>query len=520
MKRAGLATLLAALAWIAAGCSKTIAHRPFEDASAAAVARPVSPGATGFRYPSGRWRLATLEALDRATLWFGHIAIRHESSQVELLRPPAWRPDPPAPKRSIAEALALAERIQSQAALAPDTFEQLAREYSEDVASKDLGGMLGGVRASQLTNSDFLDALTVLKAGEVSKVFRTPYGFHILKRYAPPLDEPVSGARIVVGYEGVYALAREVHRSRAEALRLATEIAAQARKDPGNFSGLVDRYSDNIDRATHGDLGLYATRDPGFLPTEVQALASLKAGQIAGPIDGRFGFEILERVPSSPRKEYAMTAVEVTADGHAGDPDAAMAEALQTTEGLLGQLRAAPDRFQEFQSNYCCTRIQRWTRGRGDATLSDILDGLAFGKIAPKPLRRPAGYILMKRLDPRAVPEPPRQFDVPNPSDPDYQDLASTLDRESLVAATRSFTAALRETSSLGPGAVAVIVQTLDKLAAYAENNPIDHVQTASTLQATLASLQGALGSEQFGRFKAFGRRWVIRQMMPPDTVD
>jgi hypothetical protein len=45
-------------------------------------------------------------------------------------------------------------------------------------------------------------------------------------------------------------------------------------------------------------------------------------------------------------------------------------------------------------------------------------------------------------------------------------------------------------------------------------------VSTPSTIRATLRSLESGLGSEAFRQFKAFGRRWVIRQMMPSDAFD
>jgi hypothetical protein len=380
--------------------------------------------------------------------------------------------------------------------------------------------MLGGVRASQLANSDFLDALSVLAVGQVSQTIRTPYGFHILKRYAPPPEERVSGDRIVIGYDGVYGLAGEIHRDRAQALQLASEVAARARKAPGSFRALVDRYSDNLDRASHGDLGVYSTRDPGYLPAEVLALSGLKLGEVAGPIDSRFGFEILQRVAPVPRKEYAMTAIEVAVGGNPGDKATAMAEALKVAQGLLRELEIAPDRFQEFQKNYCCDRIQRWTAGRGDVALSDALDHLSFGEISRQPIVRPAGYMLMKRLDPSAHPEPPRRFDVPNPTDPDYDDIALTLEREQLAAATRAFIGAVRAGAAFNPATVQTIAERLDELARYLEHNEVDHVIARSTLHAALASLEAELGGEQFGRFKAFGRRWVIQQMMPPGAVD
>jgi hypothetical protein len=231
MKHVAVTIGLALLCSSVSGCSKrTGTKRP----PSSGVESPSGGKAEllGARYPAARWRLATFQGLDRATLWVGHIVIRHEHSAVELFRPPSWRPDSPNPSRSIAEALALAEKLRAQIAVDPSTFERLAREYSEDVVSKEEGGMLGGVRASQLAGSDFLDALAVMKPGDVSQPFQTPYGFHILKRYSPPVEERVAGERIVIGYQGVYGLVADKHRTRAQALEMAREVADQARRDP------------------------------------------------------------------------------------------------------------------------------------------------------------------------------------------------------------------------------------------------------------------------------------------------
>lgn len=475
---------------------------------------------TGYQYPAGRWRLATIAALDRATLWVGHIAIRHESSQVELFRPPGWRPDAPNPKRSVEQALALAEKVQAEAARAPETFEKLAAQHSEDVASSEAGGMLGGVRAGQLNATDFLDALAVLKVGEISKTIRTPYGFHILKRYAPPPEELVCGDRIVIGYERVYGLVGPSRRSRAEALQLAKEIAARAKKDPSQFTSLVDRYSENVDRVQHGDLGVYSTRDPGYFPGEVHLLAGLKVGDVGGPIDSRFGFEILKRTPASPRQEYALTAIEVSAQ--AEDPnasDSAMARAAKTADDLVRTLRIAPDRFRELQQQYCCDRVQRWTKGRGDVELTEILDHLSLGEMTRKPLRRDSGYMIMRRLDPATLaPEAPRTFEVPAPTDPDYEALLAAVQNEQVVVVARALIGAMRESSSIAPGAMTTIERALEKLADYVEQNDVDRPTTRAAIRGTLTSLGSALDGAQFSRFEAFARRWIVGQMMPPGS--
>lgn len=497
------------------GCSK---RRGAEgSASAGSGSQPLKESdAAGFQYPPARWRLATFEELDRTTLWIGHIAIRHEQSQLEQFRPGSWTPDPPNPERSVAEAQALAEKVAAQAIAAPGDFERLARAHSEDVVSKDDGGMLGGVRASQLVDSDFLDALAVLKPGEVSKPLQTPYGFHILKRYAPPPEEQLAGARIVIGYEGVFGLERESRRTRAEAQQLARQVLDQARKPDQDFRKLVDRYSENIDRIYQGDLGVYSTRDPEYLPVEVHRLAQLKVGEVTGPIDSRVGFEILKRVPIAKRQEYAMTTIELPFDVRPTEREASEAAALKKAEAVRRTLDEEPARFQEFQGIHCCDRIHRWTRERGEIELTRALDALSFGEIAQKPLQRGPAFILLKRLDPSTLPpEKPRHTELPNPSEPDYDALLKYNGGQHIAEAARRFVDAVRASSEFTPSATERISQTLGQLAGYLEQNADDHSATRATVASTLKALESQLGAEQFGRFKTFGQKWVIRQMMP-----
>jgi hypothetical protein len=60
-----------------------------------------------------------------------------------------------------------------------EDFAQLARKYSEDVSAH-LGGDIGTIGRGKMVK-EFEDAVFRLKAGEVSEIVRTPYGFHIIK---------------------------------------------------------------------------------------------------------------------------------------------------------------------------------------------------------------------------------------------------------------------------------------------------------------------------------------------------
>ena len=62
---------------------------------------------------------------------------------------------------------------------AGEDFSSLAKEYSEDASAK-LGGDLGSVKKNQMAK-EFIEVLSSMKAGDVSRPFWTGTGLHIIK---------------------------------------------------------------------------------------------------------------------------------------------------------------------------------------------------------------------------------------------------------------------------------------------------------------------------------------------------
>ncbi|MBN1155079.1 peptidylprolyl isomerase [candidate division KSB1 bacterium] len=61
------------------------------------------------------------------------------------------------------------------------TFADLAKQYSDDETTKDQGGHLGLFAVEELQEPEFIKAINQLDVGEVSKPFKTRFGWHILK---------------------------------------------------------------------------------------------------------------------------------------------------------------------------------------------------------------------------------------------------------------------------------------------------------------------------------------------------
>jgi foldase protein PrsA len=60
-------------------------------------------------------------------------------------------------------------------------FEDLVKEYSEDLSTKDKGGDLFWFRKGTISDSEISKAVFSLNKGEISQVIKSAYGFHIFK---------------------------------------------------------------------------------------------------------------------------------------------------------------------------------------------------------------------------------------------------------------------------------------------------------------------------------------------------
>ena len=71
-----------------------------------------------------------------------------------------------------------------------DDFIQLAKDFSEDEASKQDGGMLGDLHPDS-TIPEIAAEMVKLNEGETSNIFQSPFGYHILN-----LDEIIPSTLI------------------------------------------------------------------------------------------------------------------------------------------------------------------------------------------------------------------------------------------------------------------------------------------------------------------------------------
>ena len=374
-------------------------------------------------YPPARWRLADPARLDSVMLWFRQILIRHRDSPAGLVshQLPHWRGAPPPPPRSREEAFALAQNIALEAHEHPERFAQLAQARSEDVATRHLGGAVGGTRASAVRVHVVLDVMAALQPGQVSRVVETGYGFHVFQRLPPPPERRLGGSRIVIAHDDAPWLSRFLarwptpQRSKAQALELADDLHRQLRADPARFDELLQQWSDHQDAVRGGDFGEWSTREPSAFPRELEVLQRLQPGEVAAPMDSLFGIQIIQRTPPRERATYSYAALRLRFEPVAPPgSDLAEARVAERARAMADDVYAFPSAFQAYQRQLGGSGHSEQVEGRGDGPIDAVLAQLTPGQVARAPLRLRNEYLLLQRL---VSTPPPLATSAPNPAE-------------------------------------------------------------------------------------------------------
>lgn len=164
-----------------------------------------------------------------------------------------------------------------------NSFEELAKEYSDDPASREKGGDLGFFKLNDMV-PEFSEALLEMNPGEVSDVVESRFGFHLIKFVEKDGDQ----------YHAKHILAmvqvtdQEIERMQEFANTVRDSILAGA-----DFSEMARRHSDDPESAERGgSLGVFELdkMDPLFRET----LKEMEAGEISEVVESNYGFHILK----------------------------------------------------------------------------------------------------------------------------------------------------------------------------------------------------------------------------------
>jgi hypothetical protein len=359
------------------------------------------------RYPAGSWRQRPMAELNDIVLWVSHILIRYQEVQEARVSftVTEWSTTVAPVTRSREQALTLAQQIAAEAQLS-GAFERLARERSEDPVTCERAGSLGGVTMPQfLPWPRVLDALEALRPGEVSRPIETEFGYHLFMRRAPPAEQQVSAARIVLAHDQapwIKVVGRRVPRRTRDAARiLASQIQREAQNSPEAFARLAAEHSDHGDAARGGDFGTWSTHEPSPFGREIEVLSELRIGEVSAPVETALGFQVLLRTPNRRRREYAMERLMLRFDaslpeGTPGSKSVVRARAEQ----LAASLQDDPRPFDSLRREHCCPEPTRVIEARESLALEQALAQLRPGQIAKQPLEYASVfYVVPRRIE-------------------------------------------------------------------------------------------------------------------------
>jgi hypothetical protein len=471
--------------------------------------------------------------LGRVVLWVSQVLIRYQDSPFDVpFGPPFWRSEPSPPQRPREEAAHLALRLAIEAARAPGDFARLAAESSEEVVTKDSGGSLGGIMASEfIEEPQVLDALAQTPPGGVTRPIETRFGFHVFYRRSAPAESSVSGSHIVIGHDSArwlheFAARRPIPtRTRAEAFELSQRLYLELQAAPNRFAQLVDEFSEHRDARWGGDFGRWSTREPTPYPREVEVLQHLRVGEVAAPIDTAFGFQIILRTRDRDRKQYASRAIRLRFDPAAPESDPySRGAARREAERLALEIKEGKRTFNDILRERCCPTIRRSEEGREDLAANDVLDALRLGEVSAHPLEWDRQFTILQRVDPAtaALPQPPL-LELPAPSKPDLDYFAVGASPQALRLWMRLIA---KEFSSSAAGASLPnevrqhLAQMHDAWNAFPETADLELRRSA--FEALLLDVERLLGPEAYPSYsstidRAF-ENWILTNSFPATT--
>jgi len=174
------------------------------------------------------------------------------------------------------------------------TFEEMAKQYSDDKGSGANGGSIGYISALQVVYP-FENMAYSTAVGKVSKPFRTQFGFHILKvEDKRKANGQVQVAQIMVantkakGAEGLAAAEKKMATIQAEL------------KSGASFGDLAKKYSD--DKFSKDNGGVMEPFGVGkLMPAfETAAFALKNPGDISAPVQTDYGIHLIKLVKKIP----------------------------------------------------------------------------------------------------------------------------------------------------------------------------------------------------------------------------
>lgn len=164
-----------------------------------------------------------------------------------------------------------------------EDFTELAKEYSKDPGSAPGGGDLGYFTRDAMV-SEFSDVAFSLNAGEVSDVFETQFGFHIVK-VEDVKDDQIKARHILL-------LLTPEAGDEERVINKLKEIREDIISGKATFKDMAKIYSEDENSSELGGRMQWLTREQG-LPSFIAQGEKLEPGEISEPFKSQYGYHIL-----------------------------------------------------------------------------------------------------------------------------------------------------------------------------------------------------------------------------------
>lgn len=184
-------------------------------------------------------------------------------------------------------------------------FTALAKDRSQDAATKDKGGDLGFVKANEVYASaiDKIEAKKLLPGQVVPEVVTLGDGHHVIR-----FDEKKEGGKeveashILVCWKGLQSCSSE--RSQEEAKKMVDEIKATV--TTGDFGTVAKEKSDDKGSgANGGSLGWFG--EGAMVKPFQDAAFALEKGKISDVVESDFGYHLIYKTGDRPTYEYRLS---------------------------------------------------------------------------------------------------------------------------------------------------------------------------------------------------------------------
>ncbi len=206
-----------------------------------------------------------------------------------------------------AAAKSKAESDLAKALKDPSSVESMAKDHSDDAASKALGGDLGFISGKAQYIPIYQETQN-LKAGQVlDHVVDMDAAYVVAEVEDTKAGDPqISARHILIQWTGAANAASSTTRSKDDALKLIKQIQSQVTAQ--NFADLAKKYSEEPGAAqSGGDLGYFGKGDM-VQPFET-AVYALKTNQISDVVETQFGYHLILKTGEKATNDVRVRAI-------------------------------------------------------------------------------------------------------------------------------------------------------------------------------------------------------------------